>query len=119
MKKEMADLVFAQGGLKAELQIWKERYRDLQEQVSALEDSRAAMLDAQDVLRANCKQLHKRCERWDSQFPDRQPLHAGSGKCWEVASEQVFHLEFRKVDICKQPGSGRAVRYRQPPSQVL
>ena len=66
LKTEMSALVLAQGGLQAEVQMWQERHRNLEEQISALQDSQSTMLDAQDVLRASRTQLQKRCDRQDS-----------------------------------------------------
>ena len=63
LKKEMSALQYAQGGMQAEVQMWKERHRALEEQISALQDSQSTMLDAQDVLRASRTQLQKRCDR--------------------------------------------------------
>ncbi|KAK9866098.1 hypothetical protein WJX84_006696 [Apatococcus fuscideae] len=68
MEKEMADLVYAQGGLQAQAQMWEGRYRDLQEQLGALQDAQTARLDAQDVLHANCKQLQTRCDRHEAAY---------------------------------------------------
>ena len=61
LQKEISALQYAQGGMQAEVQMWQERNRALEEQISALQDSQSTMLDAQDVLRVSRTQLQLRC----------------------------------------------------------